>query len=229
MEYPKEWSFKSKNIADNFDQHVRQSVPLYDEIQRMIIELAGYFLRKKDNVLDIGCSTGTTLNNIYFQYNNRISNLDGIDESQEMINKIKLLTNMKIIKHDINEGLPLNLSDNYSLVTSVFTLQFIKVEIRLNLIRDIYKKLRNGGALILVEKIHGNNADFNEMMVDLYQDMKIRNGLSPQNNLSKSKSLRGIMQPLSLDENKIMLITAGFKDIDVFFKWYNFVGIIAVK
>lgn len=229
MEYPKEWSFKSKNIADNFDQHVRQSVPLYDEIQRMIIELAGYFLRKKDNVLDIGCSTGTTLHNIYFQYNNRISNLDGIDESQEMINKIKLLSNMKIIKHDINEGLPLNLSDNYSLVTSVFTLQFIKVEIRLNLIRDIYKKLRNGGALILVEKIHGNNADFNEMMVDLYQDMKIRNGLSPQNNFSKSISLRGIMQPLSLDENKTMLIVAGFKDIDVFFKWYNFVGIIAVK
>ena len=57
IEYSGSWSFKSKNVAENFDQHVRQSVPLYEEIQRMVTEMSTYFIRDGDLVLDIGAST----------------------------------------------------------------------------------------------------------------------------------------------------------------------------
>ena len=40
IEYAESWSFKSKNVAENFDQHVTQSVPLYNEIQRMVTEMS---------------------------------------------------------------------------------------------------------------------------------------------------------------------------------------------
>ena len=111
----------------------------------------------------------------------------------------------------------------------VFTLQFIKLEQRQTLLRQLYQKTRKGGAVILVEKVLGNDAHFNEMMIDLYHDMKIRNGLQMSDNQLKSKSLRGIMSPITFEDNERLLRQAGFERIDTFFKWYNFVGFIATK
>src|SRR5260221_8729014 len=44
-----------------FDDMLLRSVPFYDEIQRMIGELASDFAVDGTNVYDLGCSTGATL------------------------------------------------------------------------------------------------------------------------------------------------------------------------
>ena len=41
--------------------------------------------------------------------------------------------------------------------------------------------------------------------------------------------LENVLVPYKLMENREMLLRAGFRYCDVFFKWYNFCGIIAVK
>lgn len=46
---------------------------------------------------------------------------------------------------------------------------------------------------------------------------------------AKSRAIRGVLQPYTVDENIQMLQEAGFRDIDTFFKWNNFVGFIAIK
>lgn len=232
INYNEKWSFKSKNIAKNFDIHVRQSVPLYDEIQRMVVELSNYFLRDNDKVMDLGGSTATTIENIIKNTKKKNIKFVLIDESQEMLDEAKL----KLKKYDhnfefVNSNLnyEFNPDDKYSVVILLFTMQFINVENRQELLRKIYHCLRKKGCLIMVEKIIGNSAVYNEMMIDLYNDMKIRNGLDPRNNIIKSRSLRGIMVPMSLDENLIMLRNIGFVDNDIFFKWYNFAGFISIK
>ncbi len=231
IKYNISWTFKDKQIAQNFDTHVRQSVPLYDEIQRMVSELSWYFVRDNDSVLDLGVSTGTTIKSIHLNLPRHHVNYIGIDESQEMLDVAKsnlsFLSN-KLYKHDLNEGLPTEIH-NISLAVSLFTLQFIRVEKRIELLRDIHRALRKKGCLIIVEKIVGNDANTNEMFADLYHDMKRRNGLTAQDNVRKATSLRGVMQPISLSENITNLSVAGFHDTDLIFKWYNFVGIIAIK
>ena len=236
--YNESWSFKSKNVAENFDQHVTQSVPLYNEIQRMVTEMSTYFIRDNDTVLDIGASTGTTLRSIDINNSRKNISYIAIDESNEMVelcNKnlneyISQFNNCKVICADLNEGLPdLKIKGELSFIVSLFTLQFLKKENRLKVLRDIYRQTRDGGAIIFVEKILANDAHFNEMMIDLYQDMKLRNGLTAENNQKKGKSLRGIMTPIALDENKRLLVGAGFTRVDLFFKWYNFAGFIATK
>jgi len=231
IKYPISWTFKDKQIAENFDQHVRQSVPLYDEIQRMVSELSWYFVRDNDQVLDLGVSTGTTIKTIHLNLPRHQVEYVGIDESEEMLHiaksNLSFIPN-KLFKHDLNEGLPSEIN-NISLAISLFTLQFIRVEKRIQLLRDIHRVLRPKGCLIIVEKIVGNDATTNEMFADLYHDMKRRNGLSAEDNVRKGTSLRGVMQPISLSENITNLSVAGFHDTDLIFKWYNFVGIIAIK
>ena len=53
------WKF-DKEVVLEFDNHVRQSVPMYDEIQNMIAELSVWFLQNDTSYYDIGSSTGHT-------------------------------------------------------------------------------------------------------------------------------------------------------------------------
>jgi tRNA (cmo5U34)-methyltransferase len=45
----------------------------------------------------------------------------------------------------------------------------------------------------------------------------------------KREALENVLIPYRLKENETLLRHAGFSQVDVFFKWYNFCGIIAVK
>ena len=47
--------------------------------------------------------------------------------------------------------------------------------------------------------------------------------------LVKREALENVLSPYKLLENREMLIRSGFRYVDVFFKWYNFCGMIAVK
>ena len=47
--------------------------------------------------------------------------------------------------------------------------------------------------------------------------------------LNKSKLLRSSMNLLNLTEINSELTKIGFKKKDIFFKWFNFIGIIAIK
>src|SRR3546814_18203863 len=51
----------NKEVATVFDDTVSRSVPYYDEMQRMTVELVRDFAVDDTNIYDIGCSTGTTM------------------------------------------------------------------------------------------------------------------------------------------------------------------------
>jgi tRNA (cmo5U34)-methyltransferase len=55
-----DFEFTAK-VANVFDDMVSRSVPFYEEMQRMVCDLAADFARPNTNLYDIGCSTGTTL------------------------------------------------------------------------------------------------------------------------------------------------------------------------
>ncbi|MGH8119354.1 MAG: carboxy-S-adenosyl-L-methionine synthase CmoA, partial [Gammaproteobacteria bacterium] len=50
-----------KETALVFDDMVNRSVPFYEEIQRMVCEIAESFAVPGTNIYDIGCATGNTL------------------------------------------------------------------------------------------------------------------------------------------------------------------------
>lgn len=224
------WKF-DENVVPVFDEHVKQSVPMYDEIHRQIAEMGAWFLEDKTNVYDIGTSTGKVISNLIETYPKKDVEIFGLDNSKEMVNKTK-----STFKDNSNINIELVdlVTDDYditnaSLITSVLTLQFISQRHRKRIAKRIYEGLNEGGAFVLVEKVIGKNAKFNEMWVDMYHEMKIRNGLSEEHVFKKAQAIRGVMRPITLEENIKMLESVGFKDTDVFFKWNNFVGIVGIK
>lgn len=223
------WKF-NKEITEIFDEHVRKSVPMYDNFHNTIGDLSEWFIEDNTNVYDIGTSTGEGLNNLLLHHKNKKVTYIGIDSSKDMIHKARenlKQHNVTLINGDISD------SDieihNASFITSILTLQFIPQRKRKIVIDKAFKGLNKGGALVVVEKVIGNNARFDEMFIELYHDFKLTNGLTEEEVFAKSRAIRGVMSPNTVQENISMLEGAGFKDVDIFFKWCNFVGFIAIK
>jgi len=38
-----------------------------------------------------------------------------------------------------------------------------------------------------------------------------------------------VLIPLKPEKNRDLLVRAGFRQVDIFFKWFNFAGFLAVK
>src|SRR3546814_13885023 len=79
----------NKEVATVFDDMVSRSVPYYDEMQRMTVELVRDFAVDDTNIYDIGCATGTTMALIYRYLGETKVNLVGIHNSQEMLEQAR--------------------------------------------------------------------------------------------------------------------------------------------
>lgn len=221
-----------KETAEVFDDMLDRSVPLYRELQRMISEIAAEFAQEGTNVYDLGCSTGITLSTVHDRINKNIR-LIGVDYSLEMLSKCKerfmangTLKDYGLICADLNQ--PINIH-KASVVILNLTLQFIRPIYRDRLIKCIYDGLIDNGCLILVEKVLGNDSAFNRIFIKFYYDMKRRQGYSDMEIARKREALENVLIPYQLDEDKQLLIRNGFFLMDIFYKWYNFCGIMAVK
>jgi tRNA (cmo5U34)-methyltransferase len=221
-----------RSVATVFDDMVSRSVPFYGEIQRMIVELARDFVSPESAVYDLGCSTGTTLINLHPHLDPSVRFV-GVDNSEEMLAKCRVKLEEEGVDRaldlrcgDLNEGVEI---EDASLVTLVLTLQFIRPLRRDRLIGDIYRGLRSQGCLLLVEKVLGEESLFNRLFIKYYYDLKRRNGYSDTEIAQKREALENVLIPYKLLENRELLLRTGFQAVDVFFKWYNFCGIVAVK
>ena len=86
-----------------------------------------------------------------------------------------------------------------------------------------------GGAFILFEKIRADDARFQDIFTTLYNEYKINNGYSCDEIISKTLSLKGVLEPFSTSGNYGLLQRAGFQDIQNVFQYLCFQGILAIK
>lgn len=222
----------TSEVAGVFDDMVTRSVPFYVETQRMVGEMAGDIVTPGSRVYDLGCSTGTTM----IALNPKVTpeaTFVGVDNSESMLVKCReklaefgVQRPVELQCVDLNQGAHI---ENASLVLMVLTLQFIRPLNRDRLLADIFRGLNPNGGLILVEKVLGEDSHFNRLFIKYYYDMKRRNGYTETEIVQKREALENVLIPYKLLENRELLLRTGFRYVDVFFKWYNFCGIVAIK
>ncbi len=125
----------------------------------------------------------------------------------------------ELVCADLNQDVHI---ENASVVLMVLTLQFVRPLYRDTLMANILKGLHEQGCLILVEKILGEDSLFNRHFIKYYYEFKKRNGYRELEIAQKREALENVLVPYKLLENREMLLRAGFRYVDVFFKWYNF-------
>ncbi|HET9768316.1 MAG TPA: methyltransferase domain-containing protein, partial [Thermoanaerobaculia bacterium] len=157
----------------------------------------------------------------------------GVDNSPEMLEVARQKLAHEGLRHpvelrceDIEGGVVV---EDCSVALLVLTLQFVRPLQREALVRRVYDGLRDDGCLILVEKVLGESSTFNRLFIDHYYELKRRNGYSDLEIAQKREALENVLVPYRLEENRELLRKQGFRHVDVFWKWYNFCGILAMK
>ena len=221
-----------KKTAAVFDDMVSRSVPFYNEMQRMISEIAGDFAPAGTNLYDLGCATGTTMVALDTSVDPSVRFI-GVDNSDEMLEKAreKMRTHntarpVELVNGDLHKFQDFQ---NASVVALVLTLQFIRPLQREKVIQNIYDGLNENGCLILVEKLTVDDSLLNRLFINYYYDYKRRLGYSETEITRKREALENVLIPYRFDENREMLWNSGFRRVEEFFRWYNFSAMIAVK
>jgi tRNA (cmo5U34)-methyltransferase len=218
--------------AEVFDDMLDRSVPFYAEIQRMIGELAGDFAVPGTNLYDLGCSTGNTFIRLDPVIPADVGFI-GVDSSPEMLDKARRKLQESGISHpyelvclSLDDGVPIL---NASVVILNLTLQFVRPLNRDRVISSIAHGLNRGGCLVLVEKVLSQDSTINRLFIKHYYEFKKRNGYSELEIAQKREALENVLVPYHFEENRELLLRNGFKACDVFFRWYNFCGMLALK
>lgn len=224
----------NEQVAEVFDDMVSRSVPFYDEIHKIILDIAGRLDLDGKRIYDIGCSTGTTisiLDAFLKKEKDATAQFVGIDNSAPMLKKCQTkLSKKKISNVELIQG---NAEDQKlaksGMVIMNYTLQFIPVKNRLDILKRIYRSLEKGGVFIYAEKIKAENKAVNELLIDLYYDFKRRNGYSEMEIAQKREALENVLIPHTPEDQLQLLKEAGFKKAETLFRWYNFACFIGIK
>ena len=94
--------------------------------------------------------------------------------------------------------------ENCSLVTSIFTLQFMPRKDRFDVLQNIYNGLNHGGGFIFPEKTVCDDSRLQEMITFNFYDYK-RKHFEASDILEKEKTLRNMLKPNTWKELEGML------------------------
>ena len=224
-----EWTFQG-NVADTFVDHVRQSVPLYDQGHELVCATSDYFVHDDSVCYEIGVSTGQLIRKLAEHHATKSGvRWIGIDPVEPMIAKARShCAGIPNIELQAADALTFDF-EKADLIVSYYCIQFIQPRHRQDLFNRLYERLNWGGALLLFEKVRGPDARFQDMLVSLYNDFKAGNGFSPDEILNKTSSLKGVLEPFSTEGNLGLMRRAGFTDIMTIMKYLCFEGFVAIK
>ena len=219
------WKFNGE-MVEQFETHVARSVPFYEEGHDLVVKLSDYFVKEDSLVYELGASTGKLSHALAVHHDK--GRFVGLEIEEDMVKKAQTSYHhdrLSFACEDIN-SVALEKAD---LIVAYYTVQFIHPKLRQALIDKVYEALNWGGAFIMYEKVRANDARFQDICTGLYTEYKLDQGYTPEEIVSKSKSLKGVLEPFSTQGNLDMLKRAGFLDILSVQKYVNFEGFLAIK
>jgi tRNA (cmo5U34)-methyltransferase len=214
-----------ENVARVFDDMISRSVPLYADVQRSIPTLTNLLDHDPIRVIDLGCSTGTSLIHLSAMLPARKMELIGVDNSQPMLDQCQQKLQSLDLPHRIEtvcDSVQSFEFERASVVLMNYTLQFVPEPDRPALLRRISESIRPGGFLLISEKVAHEQPAMDDALVELYFEYKRRQGYSELEISRKRDALENVLVPLTTDQNLDLIASAGFTRTEVLLKWFNF-------
>ena len=228
--------FTFAHRQEGFDEHINWSIRGYSDLLNDVISFSRYFVEDDTTVVDIGCSTGK-LTQALIEYNHEVApdaHYVGVEVAEGFFKDLDKRV-LQIKKKVISPWVDFVYDDirnyefkNCSLVTSIFTLQFMSKKDRARVIQDIYDGLNSGGGFIFAEKIDCESSRLQDMMTFNYYDFK-KEKFDYDDIMTKERTLRHMLKPNTWKEIEDMVLNAGFKTVEQSWRNHNFVGAIAIK
>ena len=160
---------------------------------------------------DIGASDGNITRSLKDIIESRAVEAVSIEQSEEMVKCWN--GNGKI---EFSDACTYQYKE-FDLCVCFLTLMFITPSDRRKLLTQLRSKIKEGGALVVVDKFNGSGGYFDTVLRRMTMRQKLFNGESADDILDKELSLSGVQRPLNLEL---------FSEANVFFQVGEFRGFI---
>lgn len=211
--------FEFSSVSSNFNGHISNSIRGYADLHKMIASLARFFVDSNGKYIDIGSSDGNLAK--------LVSEKTGCTDITCYEKEKSFYTNSNYDNIEVLSDISTLDTVDVSFITSVFTLQFIQKDKRIDVLKNVYDALQCGGGFIIAEKvILGSELDL-ALQDILLQDK--RGFFTDTEILDKNFMLQNTMKCLSLKDLKSLLRFVGFKDVTIFWQNGLFVALMCRK
>lgn len=221
-----------ESVVNVFPDMIQRSVPGYATIIQAIGLLAGRFAQPHSRCYDLGCSLGAATFAMRRQITAEQCQIIAVDNSPAMIKQLQLqlAADVHAVPVDV-QCADIRAVDiqQASVVVLNFTLQFIPLGNRQAFLQKIYRGLLPGGILILSEKLCFDDPRQEALQIEMHHTFKKAQGYSALEISQKRTALENVLLPETLHVHQQRLQSVGFGSAEVWFQYFNFASMIALK
>lgn len=226
----------NEEVASIFPDMLRRSIPGYAACIEAIGSLAGRYVKPGTTCFDLGCSLGAASLAMRQGIRTDGCRIIAVDNAPAMISRCKEIvaedllrspdaTPIEVVQGDIRDVA----FGNASMIVLNYTLQFLPIDQRDDMIAKIRTGLNDGGLLVLSEKVVDPDTEMESLLVDLHHEHKRRNNYSALEISRKRAALENVLLPESVNDHRDRLLRLGFGSASVWLRYFNFVSIIAIR
>lgn len=222
-----------KEVANVFNS----SAEKYDAQRNELIPLMKYYYDtaveqiniKHDNgkILDLGAGTGLLTKWTKKKYPD--ANYTLVDISDEMLKvareRFKGTENIEFKVEDYRNGIS---GGKYEAVISALSIHHLNSGEKKKLYKNIYESLEDGGVFVNADQVKGEDFD-SENIVKGYQLSYIENCSLSREEKDKTYDRIKLDKMDTMSDQIEMLREAGFKSVDIYYKYYNYIVLGCIK
>lgn len=210
--------------STDYDKYRKQAIPHMDIYYNTVIKLTENYQNPK--ILDLGAGTGILTELLYKQHPQ--SNITLLDLSTDMLNVAKTKFNNTKFKYITADYLEYDFTENYDIIVSSLSIHHLTDEEKKTLYAKIYETLNPQGIFINADQVRGST----EHTEKIYKNQD-ETHLSKQNIPEKEKQTlrnrRKLDKPATLHDTIKWYEEIGYKNVDIYYKYYRYFVIAGEK
>lgn len=214
--------------AENYDDVIKRRVPLYAEMQAFMAALLPFSKKEYVRVLDLGCGTGSAGVAILKEF--PLARLTAIDSSSDMLkiaaSKVKHTTwRVDFLCQDIRvvsgQWPVVRGEGEFDAIISAFSLHFLSPGEKEDVFKRCLTALKPGGMFINSEAVLSPSKRVYQVYMDKWKDFQLSNGFSEEEVGNHMLRFIRDVKPLTVDGQMELMASAGFSDVECYFKYMN--------
>jgi tRNA (cmo5U34)-methyltransferase len=190
MKIPTDWTFKTADVAEAFEAHVREQLPWYDLVTGAVAHIIRHYLPHGGLVYDIGASTGNVGLSIADVLLSRKASLIAVEASPDMAKLYRGPGRLIVDDACKVDYAPFDVGVLF------LVLMFLTPAERRTLLRTLAAKIKPGGCIVLLDKLLPPPGWAGTIYRRLTLAGKVATNTPASDIVAKELSLSGLQRPL---------------------------------
>jgi len=211
--------------ANDYDLSRKQIIPFMDIYYNTAVELTRQY--ENPTILDLGAGTGILTQLLHEVHPE--SSITLVDMSHEMLSKARSkFASIDKFEYIEDNYLTMEFPSSYDIIISSLSIHHLTDKQKQILYKKIYDHLNNDGVFINADEVHGPTDKTEQMYKELENEHLYNQDISNQ---KKSEILerRKLDQPATLLDTISWYEEIGYKNVDIFYKYYRYFVIYGEK